>query len=551
MEKGYFTFVLHGHLPFCRKAGTWPFGEEWVFEAMTETYIPFLSIVETLKQKNIDFKLTLSLTPVLLEQLTDEYMLENFSRYIKDRIKRAEGDIKRFDDLRDGRMRHLAEYTKEKFEEVYNFYNNILNRDLIGSFRKLQDEGFIEILVSTATHGYLPLLSKASVYSQIKVGLDTYEKHFHRRPEGMWLPECGYKPKIEDEKLEEILEDFGIRYFFVDTHAIQGGKAAGQYLNEDIFSDGDTKDIIKPTNVGYTGNTTYRPYYVDSSNVSVFGRNERTGLQVWSGEWGYPGDGNYREFHKHDEESGLRYWKITSRLVELDGKDIYEPENAMERVEEQSSHFVSLIEKLLDENGSMDNDKSIIVAPYDIELFGHWWFEGLWWLEKVMEKLHHSGLVSSITPAQYLHKFPATDRISIHESSWGLGGKHDVWKNSKTEWMWHKIYDAEEILDNISRVIHTEDKMQNRLFEQATKELLLMQSSDWPFLVTTDQAGDYGKERFTLHCNNFYRLIEAINNNSYDDSLIQDLGQMEETHNVFKGIKCKYSSKALQPSHSM
>jgi 1,4-alpha-glucan branching enzyme len=459
-------------------------------------------------------------SPVLMEQLADEYMLERLAEYIEDRIMRAEEDVERFAACSDMKMKSLALVYREQYSRIADLFGDRYNRNILGGFKTLQDAGHVEIITSAATHGYLPLLSSdASIYAQLKIGVDTYEKFFGRKPKGIWLPECGYRPTVgyphEEEStrrigMESFLEQLDIEYFFVDTHAIKGGKAVGLYLR-----DSRNKELIESDFGKDTGKTTFRPYYLENSNVCVFGRDERTGLQVWSGEWGYPGDGYYREFHKRDEESGFPYWRVTSRTLDLDAKDIYDPEKARSRVEEHSDHFVSLVASLLHESNETSEEEGILVAPYDIELFGHWWLEGVLWLERVLEKIAMSAVVQTITPSEYLDEVPPTEVIAIPESSWGLGGRHYIWQNPDTEWMWAHIHEAERKMCELVERFHNPTTFEERILNQAVRELLLLQSSDWPFLVTTQQAKEYASKRFLEHLTRFDMLLPKHPHTAY------------------------------------
>lgn len=551
MEYGYLAFVLHSHLPYCRKAGVWPFGEEWVLEAASETYIPILAVLDDLRERGIQFKVTIGLTPVLMEQLADEYMLNRLAEYIQDRIVRAEEDVQRFAACSDMKMKSLASVYEEQYSRIFMLFTDKYERNIIGGLRDLQDAGYVEIITSAATHGYLPLLSSdASIAAQLRIGVDTYEKFFGRKPKGIWLPECGYRPKVESiyegdfarrVGMESYLEELDIEYFFVDTHAVKGGKAVGLYVRNSQHKELVAYDFGKET-----GKTTFRPYYLEDSNVCVFGRDERTGLQVWSGEWGYPGDGYYREFHKRDEKSGFPYWRVTSRTLDLDAKDIYDPEKASLRVEEQSDHFVSLVTNLLQEFEGTSGKQGILVAPYDIELFGHWWFEGVLWLERVLEKTAACGAIETSIPSEYLDRVPPEEIIAIPESSWGLGGRHYIWQNPDTEWMWTHIHRAEQKMRELLNEFHSPTTFEKRVLNQAARELLLLQSSDWPFLVTTEQAKEYASKRFLEHLTRFDMLADALEKSDFGESFEEFLFDVEDKDNVFDNIDYRDFDRALQ-----
>jgi len=504
---GTFSLVLHAHMPYVKKQGRWPHGEEWLYEVMADTYIPLLDTLNQLVNDGIMPKITISISPVLLEQLADAYIKEMFEEYLKERIDLAEGDVKRF--------QRKKEY--QKLAQFYvDYYTNILesfrryNRDLPGAFRELQDMGAIEILTSAATHAYLPLLLNDEwVYFQIKVGVETYRKFFKRRPRGIWIPEMAYRPKghwkgpLGEEKsrrgIEEILEDLGLEFFFVDAHAIEGRRI------RTLFSGGET--VENDPNWIPRGSV-YNSYKVKGSSVVVIGRNMETSLQVWSRDVGYPGDPWYREFHKIDNVSGMHYWRVTSKEIPLEGKKVYNPEMAMERVRVHAEHFSNLIRNLL-----RDKDESnIIMSPYDAELFGHWWFEGIKWIELVIRRLHDDDIVILRTISEYIDAYPPVDEIDLPESSWGYGGKHMTWWNDKTLDYWRKEYDAEKkALDLRTYIRYKNGK--KRYIVQALRELLILQSSDWAFLIFTNQAPDYAEERYNKHYSRFLQLYLAVIDN--------------------------------------
>ncbi|MEW6230267.1 MAG: 1,4-alpha-glucan branching protein domain-containing protein, partial [Bacillota bacterium] len=402
-------------------------------------------------------------------------------------------------------------------------------------------------LAGAATHAYLPLLSRnSSVYAQVKVGCDTYEQYFGRKPVGIWLPECGYRPPGHPKAnsggapapagLDRVLAGVGLRHFFVDAHAIQGGTPVGTYGSRSSGRPAPRHTAARP------GYTTYLPYLLRGSGICVLGRNERTALQVWSSEWGYPGDGNYREFHKRDSISGLHYWKVTSRLTDLASKEVYQPDAALARAGEHADHFVGLVERLLTEFHRETGKHGVIVAPFDVELFGHWWLEGLDWLRWTLEGLARSENVELTTSAKCLEQHPPTRSINLVESSWGLGGAHYIWDNEATGWMWEQIHDTEAEMERaVGEANRTEGTLNEypitqRLLRQAGREALLLQSSDWPFLVTTEQAADYASRRFLEHRHRFTRLVDALGRVPVAPETLSHLEEIETIDAVFPNL---------------
>ncbi len=525
MKVGSFTFVLHSHIPYTRKAGMWPFGEEWLYEAASESYIPLLDILNELVDEGFSPKVTLGMTPVLVEQLTDPYMNERFERYLFHKIDTCAREMERFQDNRD--FRRLARFYEEYYTRILNSYQDDYGKNIVLGFRELQDKGHIEIITSAATHGYLPLLSTdASVRAQVNVGVQSYERHFGRKPRGIWLPECAYRPPGEWKNpltgeisnrsgLERFLIDGGLEYFIVDYHALGG---MGQYASmfptlgpSRVPGKKEGSATLESKSNENEDRSTLRTYLLSSENhnITIFGRNDRTGIQVWSGEWGYPGDGWYREFHKKDHLSGFQYWRVTSREKDLSTKQPYVPEAVEARIEENSDNFANMIRDMLTDYLNRTGEHGIIVSAYDTELFGHWWFEGPQWLKRTIKKLIGLG-IDVTTCSGYLAEHHATQTITLPESSWGDGRLHRIWLNPETDWMWRKVYEAEKRMEQSATKCVDAKGDQAEALNQAARELLLVESSDWPFLTTTHQAVEYSAGRINEHYKRFCDILDTL-----------------------------------------
>jgi len=528
---GAFTFVLHSHLPYCRQAGRWPHGEEWLHEAAAETYVPLLDALYRLMDEGVPARLTLGLTPILLEQLADEDVRENFLTYLDEKIERAEADVPRFEAAENGHFAYLAGFYRDWYTSVRASFVGRYEGNLVPAFRRLQEAGLIEIVTCGATHGYLPLLDRdESIHLQLAAAVAAYKRHFGRAPRAIWLPECAYRPAYvaEDGRtrpgIEAALEQHDLGLFFAETHLIEGGRPVGVAAGEAIGPYGAiTRRYVVPfTDVRpEKPATTYRPYYVSQPEVAVIGRNNRTGLQVWSADWGYPGDFDYREFHKKDGISGLQYWRVTGAGVDLGDKDAYHPDWAAGKIESHSDHFSRLVTDLLQASHAETGDFGIIAANYDTELFGHWWFEGIRWLEGVLRRLAVSETVELTTASDYIKAHPPETVLHLPEGSWGAGGGHFTWDNADTHWVWPLIHQAEaRMVAVVARFPEATGPARHAL-DQAARELLLLQSSDWPFLVSTGQAREYAAERFRAHLERFEVLVGSVEAGSPDEDSVE------------------------------
>lgn len=547
VKKGAFTFVLHSHLPYVRKAGRWPHGEEMLHEAVAETYVPLLNALYDLKDEGYEPRLTIGLTPILLEQLADSDVLAHFELYLQEKLTLIEADIERHEKANHGHLLYLARFYHDWYRGVRQAFQERFGRDLVGAFGHLQDEGNLDILTSAATHGYLPLMERDStIHGQLAVGMETYRRHFGRTPRGIWLPECGYRPAYRHDDgrykpgIEEFLAEEGLDYFFTDTHVIEGGRMVGKVAGDVVGPYGGLpkRKLVVRTDERPEAEkgTTFRPYYVRAAEVAVYGRDEATGLQVWSAAHGYPGDFLYREFHRKDDHSGLQYWRITGADVDLGHKEWYDPYHAFHKVQEHADHFVHLVVERLLGYHAQSGQTGIILSAYDTELFGHWWFEGAAWLKEVLRQLSINPDVALTTAGDYLEAYPPQEVISLPESSWGEGGGHWTWLNPQTEWMWPLIHHAERRMEQlVERYPQAEGEMLEVL-NQAARELLLLEASDWPFLVSTGQAREYASGRFQQHLARFNHLAAIADAGMVREEDRRFLSTIAELDNPFPHI---------------
>ncbi len=549
MTVGSFVFMLHSHLPYYRMAGMWPFGEENLYECMSETYVPLLNAISELyEEEGIKAKLTVGITPILAEQLNDEHLKEGFVKYLDSRIKSVSEDLDRYPDPNvphSQHLKYLAKYYFDWFNHIRDSFVNKYNKDLIGAFKKYQDLGCIEITTSGATHGFSPLLATdTNLNAQFKVGSDTTKRLFGKKAKGCWLPECAYRQGYEfvgkdgqkkwRPAIEVTLQNNDIEYFFTESHVIEGGNSVGERRVVGIY--GNIEYIPLPQREA-TGYDTYSAYWLPDAQVAVMGRNDRAGFQVWSAADGYPGDGCYREFHKKDDKSGMNYWRITSPKTDLGDKMLYDPVLAMNQVNSNSDHYTTLIYHLMNDYKKSHNGKEgLVMVSFDTELYGHWWFEGVEFIKQVIRKMNNFiPEIERCTAGEYLEKHPPVDTIQIPESSWGQGGHFYVWLNHLTEWMWPIINGCEKrIIDIVSKYEKIpEDKLLHRALNQLARENLLLQSSDWPFLITTWQAKDYATDRFREHVDRFEFIADMIESGNIND---EELKKIEAIDNCFSVI---------------
>lgn len=560
--QGYITFTLHAHLPYVVHHGTWPHGLEWLLEAAAETYLPLLRVLRNLERDGLALKANLNISPVLLEQLTHPTFKKELPEYLKRKILATEEDESYFRQSGDNHFAKTAHYWREFFQQALDDFE-ALGRDIVKGFRYFNDAGLIEVVTCGATHGYMPLLgTDESVVAQVKTGAATHQRHMGKAPKGIWAPECGYRPAgrwqmpvipegssapqppFERIGVEEALAEGGIQFFFVDTHLVE---TSVQYTPYDLRMGGGPVGAAAALPHPKNGaRSVYRAYFTDGPcahdhPVAMFPRDPRTGLQVWSGDTGYPGDANYLDFHKKRWPGGHRYWQVTHSKADLADKTPYYPERASARTREHAEHFVGVVYEALKDSLDAKNPP-ILSSPFDAELFGHWWYEGPEWLEHVARLISKDDFpIALATGSEYLEKNPATGYLAIGEGSWGKNGTNEVWLNPDTAWTWTHIYPAEaRVRDLATEGKWNDGALGERIMKQLCRELLLMESSDWQFLITTEAARDYAELRFQTHVDQFKDVEKAWDEFASTGSLgprtEARLREIEARDNIFPDV---------------
>ncbi|WP_347488638.1 1,4-alpha-glucan branching protein domain-containing protein [Desulfoscipio sp. XC116] len=494
MSTGYLALVLHGHLPYIHHPEMPEMMEErWLFEALTECYLPLLNVFESLQEDGVPFRLTFSLSPTLITMLNDQMLQERYLEHLQKSIVLAGMERERLQG--DPDYRHLAGFYLETLSEIKKQYE-LYNGDLIKPFKKLQRQGCLEVITTCATHGFLPLMANRSSWrAQIQTALELYTGYFGHPPAGMWLPECAYAPG-----LEKMLKDYRIGYFFVDSHGITNCKPSP------LFS-------------------TYAPVCTETG-VAAFGRDPASSRQVWDRHGGYPGDPLYREFYRDigfdlpldyigpflpgdniRVDTGFKYHRITGGGPH---KEPYLPAMAREQAARHAEDFLQRRCEQLTRAARNMNRRPLAVAPYDAELFGHWWFEGPAWLNFLCREAAANSSLRLVTPAEYLQEYPDNQAVELPMCSWGEGGYNQFWLNPSTDWIYKHLHQAEDKMTGLADSHRNAQGLQQRCLNQAARELLLAQSSDWPFIIHSDTATEYAVQRFKNHIGRFNTLARML-----------------------------------------
>ncbi len=522
--QGHLAIILHAHLPFVRHPEHDKFLEEsWLFEAITETYLPLVREMQGWSRDGMSWRLTLTLSPTLCSMLTDPLLQDRYERHLNELLELAEKEIQRTH--WDRPYRELAWMYHQRFSLLRETWLE-QGRNLVQAFRRFQDAGNLEIITTAATHALLPLVNHApSVRAQILVARDHYRSCFGRDPRGIWLPECAYTAGIET-----VLHEAGIRWFTVDTHGLLHAHPRPRY---GVFA-----PIVLP------------------NGVAAFGRDLDSARQVWSRNEGYPGDPRYRDFYRDigfdlDWDyvrpyvpspdlrgfTGIKYHRITGWQGR---KEVYDRNQALRLAAEHAQHFLDArISQVRHLSGIMDRPP-LLVCPYDAELFGHWWYEGPEFLNFFMRKAcYDQQVVNLVTPSGYLDDNPTQQVARPSASSWGEEGYYRVWLNEKNEWIYPHLQVAQERMTALVNDFPRPSAVEARALKQAARELMLAQSSDWPFILRTGTNPDYARRRVKEHLLRFITIHEQLRSLSLpvDGAWLR---KVEAVDNLFPEIDLAY-----------
>ena len=525
-SRGSLMFLLHAHLPYVNHPQDSSFLEEsWFFEAVVETYVPLISVLERLAGEGIRPGVAVSISPTLGAMLENEALEAKLGLYVESRLELLGRELERAKD--DPALLR----TVQLYHELYSEAAGLLHKysgDLITPLKALQHAGQIEILTTSATHAVLPLLARPeAVRAQLAVAAEDYTDRFNCKPAGFWLPECAYEPR-----LNSYLKLSGFGYTFAESHAVESAAAQAP-------------------------NGVYSPYRT-SNGLGLFARDAASSREVWSSRFGYPGDPAYREFYRDlgydgDYEYvrpylgsdgirrplGLKYHRITDSGADLSAKQYYDPDAALARVEAHAADFLERRLKQTDDFYAARGARPLIVSCYDAELFGHWWFEGPAFLEAVIRKIRVDRLpLQFVTPTEYLNSCQEPPELSPGMSSWGENGYFDPWVNETNDFIYPAVYAATD------KMIETANRFRNqdlngsslRALNQAARETLLAQSSDWAFLLYIGSHADYAKGRLEDHAANALRLLGEVIEKKVDE---QALAELERRNSLFPRIDFK------------
>ena len=521
------NLMLHAHQPYVRHLEYEKFLEEdWLYEALNESYIPLLRMLKNLEDDNVDYHFSICFSPTLISMLEDEPLQERFIKYLERHIELGEKEVQRTK-TEEKECHEMAKvYLKETKLNLELYLG--LDRNILKEFKRLSEVGRIELVASAATHAFLPLYKDfpGAVNAQIAVGISTHKRVFGKSPKGFWLPECGYYPG-----LEKLLLDNGVEWVQLPSQAI----------------------ISSPDKSLYGG---YRPIVIPGGLKAVARDWNLTNL-VWSDKTGYPCDPDYREFYRdigyylpmeyvrpymHEPSlrvfTGYKYYSITGNTEE---KVYYSPKKAQEKVALHVDNFLYNIRKkgkLLDAYGIGNHVFNLF---FDAELFGHRWYEGLSWLEKVIRALaEDKNNYAMVSASSVVEEDEDLDEIRINETSWGPRGGADTWLDSSNAWIYRHTIKAIERMQELTERFPDQGSLKGRFLNQASRELLLAMASDWPCIIHDNTSSSYAEKRICNHLGSFNVVHSSMCRNTVNTEW---LIKAEKCNALFPDMDYRYFEK--------
>ncbi len=521
MTKTSINLVLQGHLPFVKEPDYPQFLEEtWFFEGLTETYIPLVQMLQRLRAKGIQSHITLSLSATLISMMQDELLQERFITHLDALIDIGDRELARLEGQ--GAIYELAKGYKEQYIAIKHFFDKVLGRDLIKALRDLADAGTLSLITTAATHAYLPLYQgyPRAVSAQIEEGLIAFEQAFNRRPQSFWLPECGFYPG-----LEKILRKHGIRYTYVAAHGA-------------LFAESSLEKGL------------YEPIKDPKSGMVFFPRHYAACQDIWDQHSGYPSEAVYREFYRDigfsldmeylsTEEhplpgrifTGYKYYSITS--LDSNTKELYDPAAAKKRVAENVENFIYRRKEERRLFPESYDGAPIITVALNADLFGHWWHEGIDWLEQFIMRMQDERELMLSTAEEYIKLFPPKVKGLPALSSWGHKGYTASWLSDNTQGIYPYIFayikSVEACLDRYPET----QNIKKQALDQLVREMLLSMGSDWVFLLGSGGYQDFAFRQIKESLENMRNIIDGLCQGTLQ---VDRLLELRKKHSVFEHL---------------
>jgi 1,4-alpha-glucan branching enzyme len=514
------SLVFEAHYPFiqkgprCLESLSGP--EEFhFFESLSETYLPLLETLERLDRLHIPFRLGLAISPVLCHLLEDRGLIKRYLEYTDRQIEFGRNELDRSPD--DPARQKLTRLYYDRFVERRIAFTERYDRNILKVLDVYQRRGNVEIIASPATHAFLPFYAAypEAIQAQIEAATLCYRSRFGKYPQGFWLPELGWSPE-----LEKYIRAYNFGYTVLEAHGLVFGSPpalkgsfypaktpAGVFLlGRDYYA---VRDLSALTGLGkdaqiYRDNCSDAGYEHPTDLVGPFlGPN---GLRRGTG------------YKYHSREGGL-----------------YKAQEAQARARDAARAFLENCVSRLNTASRLMETPPLCLCAFDADFFGRNWYEGPAFIETLFREASGREDIRFKTPAEYLFKQDSADfqTLSPEFSSQGTNGYAETWLDGSNDWMYRHAYRALERMIELAERFPDDTGLKERALNQAAREILLMQSSDWPRMLYREKSPEFARCCIEDSLRNFTTIYEALGSNYISTEWLTGL---EKRHSIFPHI---------------
>ncbi|MDR0386906.1 MAG: DUF1957 domain-containing protein [Treponema sp.] len=494
--------------------------EQWFFEALSDTYLPLLEVFDHLERDHVPFRLAISFSPLLCYMLQDECLIRHYLSYVDKQIEFGVWEMERTEN--DPDLYALARFYYDRAVDKRILFTERYEGNILNVFNYYQKKGRLEILTTAATHAFLPIYTgyPEAVQAQIEVALSSFRRTFGKSPHGFWLPELGWSPE-----LDAYLRAYSFNYTIADTHA----------------------GILRNPK---TSRGSFYPVKTPSQTLVLF-RDFRASRDIQDAETGYRLSSVYRDYHADagfELPTGMIAPFLNARLGRVrtgyvyhtnggrgQKKQVYDPALAANLVREQALSFLDARYSALCEAAELGGEEPVSLCAYDADTFGRFWFEGPRFLETLFREGAARQDVHFMTPGEYFGK---QDRQGIAAlmpefSSWGFNGYAESWIDASNDWMYPHVMRSLERMLELAERFPNDTGLKERALNQAAREILLVQASDWPRMLYNQEHAGYARNQIEMALRNFTTIYEALGSNYISTEWLTNL---ERRHNFFPNI---------------
>lgn len=520
------VLILHSHLPWLRHAESLHCPEEdWWLEVVTESILPLLEMLHRLREEAVPFKLTLAITPPVLAMMKDPLLQERAEAHLDRSLHLAHAEIERGTNPE---KRPLAKWYIDHYGRLHTYFCDVWKHDLVAAISDLRQTGHLEIPASAATHALLPLFLKSPdvLQTQIDIGCSYYEECFGERPKLFWLPDCAYSPA-----LEPFLTKAGIDHIILDEHAVTYSEQA------------PAGGIYYPTET--------------PAGTRLSCRDLESSREILKLKAGLVHDTRYREATvMSDEETPVNALKLhleanhgnpvaALKIHCMDSEQLYDPAEGEKAAQEHAEQLLKFRAIQFSKLESEEIASPTVVTVYETELFGHWRFEGIPFLEETLRQFaaQKNMELACLSGSNGTGSAIFTSEVNPVPSSWGEGDYFENWLSQENAWIYpHLLRRAEQLQRIIEALRESVEGLPDELAEhrtrclqQMTRELLLAQSSDWAAFMRHPTTQAYATHRFETHLENFDQLTKIYSSN--DESNSNRLLAIEQQNPIFPNLE--------------